>query len=85
MIKSIPCKPFFISAFKPQERTEVEIFSAFLISLRKLRHPQLLSDDIPVNELMELVAKSGSFDWLDSNEEDVYSITDGEAVAWNKK
>lgn len=74
-----------LDVMTPQELTEVEIFSAFLISRRKLRHPQLLSDDIPVNELMELVAKSGSFDWLDSNEEDVYSITDGEAVVWNKK
>ena len=74
-----------LDVMTPQERMEVEIFSAFLISRRKLQHTQLLSDDIPVNELLELVAKSGSFDWLDSNEEDVYSITDGEAVVWNKK
>ncbi|MFQ5662120.1 MAG: hypothetical protein ACE5F2_02615 [Candidatus Paceibacteria bacterium] len=65
-----------------QERTEVEIFSAFIISRRKLQKPKVLSDDISVRELMELVTESGSFDWLNAKEEDVYSIEDGEAVKW---
>ena len=68
-----------------QERTEVEIFSAFLISRRKLQNLQVLSDDIASNELIELASKSGSFDWLDASDEDIYSIKDGEAVTWSNK
>ena len=74
-----------LDVMTPQERTEVEIFSAFLISRRKLQNLQVLSDDISINELMELVSKSGSFDWLDSSEEDIYSIKDGETVVWPSK
>jgi hypothetical protein len=66
----------------PQERTEVEAFAAFVIVRRDLQQPQLLTDDISVQELTELVAASGSFDWLDAEEEDSYSIADGEAVRW---
>jgi hypothetical protein len=70
-----------LDVMTPQEHTSVEIFSAFLIYRRKLQNLQVLSDDISINEMMELVSKSGSFDWLDSNGEDIYSIKDGEAVA----
>jgi hypothetical protein len=66
----------------PQERTEVEAFAAFLIVRRQLEKPQLLTDDISVQELTELVAASGSFDWLNAEEEDIYSLEDGEAVQW---
>jgi hypothetical protein len=66
----------------PQERAEVEAFAAFVIVRRHLRHPELLTDDISVEELTELVATSGSFDWLDAEEEDIYSMEDGEAVQW---
>ena len=65
-----------------QEQTEVEAFAAFLIVRRQLQQPQLLIDDISVQELIELVAASGSFDWLNAEEEDIYSLTDGEAVQW---
>lgn len=68
----------------PQERAEVESFSAFIIARRNIQKQQVHTDDISVHELMELVAKSGSFDWLSTEEEDVYSIEDGEAVKWPK-
>ena len=66
----------------PQEQIEVEAFAAFLIVRRQLQQPQLLTDDISIQELTELVAASGSFDWLKAEEEDVYSLADGEAVQW---
>jgi hypothetical protein len=66
----------------PQGRAEVETFAAFVIARRKLRNLSVLTDDIPTQELMQLVMESGSFDWLDAKEEDVYSVEDGEAVKW---
>jgi hypothetical protein len=66
----------------PQEQAEVEALAAFVIVRRHLQQPQLLTDDISVQELTELVAASGSFDWLSVEEEDIYSIEDGEAVQW---
>ena len=66
----------------PQEQIAVEAFAAFLIVRRQLQQPQLLPDDISVQELTELVAASGSFDWLNAEEEDSYSLADGEAVQW---
>ncbi len=60
----------------------METFAAFMITRRKLRNLSFLTDDIPTQELMQLVTESGSFDWRDSKEEDVYSIEDGEAVKW---
>ena len=74
----------FFAAMTPQERAEVEAFAAFIIGRRQLQQPQLLTDDISVQELTELVATSGSFDWLSAEEEDLYSIEDGEAVQWPK-
>ena len=71
-----------LDAMTPQERAEVEAFAAFVIVRRQLQQPQLLTDDISVQELTELVAASGSFDWLSAEEEDMYSIEDGEAVQW---
>ena len=71
-----------LAAMTPQERAEVEAFATFVIVRRQLRQPQLLTDDISVQELTELVAASGSFDWLSAEEEDIYSIEDGEAVQW---
>jgi hypothetical protein len=66
----------------PQERAEVEAFAAFVIVRQHLQQPQLLTDDISVQKLTELVAASGSFDWLSAEEEDIYSLEDGEAVQW---
>jgi hypothetical protein len=48
----------------PQERAEGEAFAAFVIVRRHLQQPQLLTDDIAVQELTQLVATSGSLDWL---------------------
>jgi len=42
----------------------------------------VLTDDISIKELMEYVTRSGSFDWLNEEGEDIYSIEDGEAVKW---
>jgi hypothetical protein len=71
-----------LEVMTPQERAEVEAFAAFVIVRRHIQHPQLLTDDISVQELTELVAAAGSFDRLSAEEEDIYSIEDGEAVQW---
>ena len=42
----------------------------------------MLSDDVSTAELTELVSDAGGFDWLDSPDEDVYSIEEGNAVQW---
>ena len=39
-------------------------------------------DDIPTNEITKLISVSGGFDWLNSPEEDVYSINDGVPAEW---
>ena len=36
-------------------------------------------------DLTALVAASGSFDWLDADEEDIYSVDDGESVQWPRR
>ena len=69
----------------PQEQQEVESFVFFILARRKLRRRQFLTDDISTNELMQLVENSGSFDWLDSEFEDGYTIRDGDEVQWPKK
>jgi hypothetical protein len=69
----------------PKERAEVETFAAFVIARRKLQNILVLTDDIPTQELMQLVTESGSFDWLEATEKDVYSIEDGKAVKWLSK
>lgn len=65
-----------------QEQEEVETFAAFAIARRKFRKPHVITDDISTQELMQLVEDTGSFDWLDAKEEDVYSMEGGEAVQW---
>lgn len=63
-----------LDTMTPQERAEMEAFAAFIIVHRHLQPPQLLTDDISAQELTELVAASGSFDWLNTEEEDIYSV-----------
>ncbi len=70
-----------LETMTPQERAEVETVAAFVIARRKLRNLSVLTDDIPTQELMQLVMESGSFDWLDAKEEDVYSIEDLERIS----
>lgn len=66
----------------PQERAEVEAFAAFVMVRRHIQKPQLLTDDISIQELTELVAAAGSFDWLNAEEEEIYAVEDGESVQW---
>jgi hypothetical protein len=66
----------------PRERAEVEAFAAFIIARRNLKEPQVLTQEMPIEELMELVTRSGSFDWLEAEDEDIYSIQYGEAAQW---
>lgn len=68
----------------PQERAEVEAFAAFVIARRSLQQTQFLTDDVSIQELMQLILQSGGFDWLNDKDEDVYSIADGEEVIWEK-
>jgi hypothetical protein len=44
-----------------QEQAEVEAFAAFLLVCQHLQQPQLLTDDISIQELTKLVVVSGSF------------------------
>jgi len=74
-----------IDQMTPGEQAEVETFALFLLARRKLRRHKLQADDISTQELMKLVDAAGSFDWLAAEEEDVYSITDGESVEWPVK
>ena len=67
------------------EQAQVEAFAAFIVVRRQLQRARLVSDDIPAGELTALVAASGSFDWLDADEEDVYSVDDGESVQWPRR
>lgn len=69
----------------PQEKNEVETFAVFLLARRKLRKKNFLTDDISTEELTQLIDKSGSFDWLNSEDKDVYTVDDGEAVEWLEK
>jgi hypothetical protein len=66
----------------PGEQAEVETFTLFVLARRSLRKLHVLTEDISPEELAQLVAASGSFDWLEAPEEDVYSIEDGKAVRW---
>ena len=65
-----------------QERKEVETFAAFIISRRNSDKDYLVTNDVPINELIEVVSDSGSFNWLNNDEEDIYSLNDGENVQW---
>ena len=65
-----------------QEKAEVEDFAAFVIVRRRLRRLRVRTDDISTQELMQLVSDSGSFAWLGSEREDVYTAKDGEPVQW---
>ena len=67
----------------PEEELEVETFTAAVLARRYDQNLAMQTDDISSEELIQLVTDSGSFDWLDAPEEDVYSPTDGKAVQWN--
>lgn len=66
----------------PGEQAEIATFAMFILARRKLRKLEIATDDIPTEELMQLVENAGSFDWLDAAEEDVYSTEDGAEVRW---
>lgn len=69
----------------PQEKKEIETFAIFLLTRRKLKKKNILRDDISIEELTQLIEESGSFDWMNSEDEDVYSVSDGEPVEWPEK
>jgi len=69
----------------PGEQAELEAFAVFVLARRKLRKQRLLKDDISITDLMQIIEQAGSFDWLASDEENVYSIEEGDAVEWPKK
>lgn len=68
----------------PQEQAEIESFTVFLIARRKIKQ-KLLTDEISIEELMQLIEDGGSFDWLKSDAQNVYSVKDGEPVKWGKE
>lgn len=63
-----------------EKRKEVTFFATFVIARRNLQKLRVLTDDISIQELMKLAAESGSFDWLDLPDEDIYSLEDGVEV-----
>ncbi len=65
-----------------KEREEVAVFAAFLIVRRNPNSLYIAHDDISTQEMRKLAADSGSFNWLAREEEDVYSLDDGDAVQW---
>lgn len=67
------------------EQAEVETFAMFILARRKLHKLEIATEDISAEELMQLVADSGSFDWLDAPEEDVYSVEDGQTIQWSAR
>ncbi len=73
--------PQLLKELTPQGQAQVETLAAFILARRKLRQPQLLTNDLSGQERTELVASAGSFEWLEE-EEDIYSPDDGEAVQW---
>ncbi len=66
----------------PAEQSEVASFAVFVIARRKLQKTQILTNDIPADDLLKLAESSGSFDWLASEKEDVYTLNDGEEAGW---
>ena len=71
-----------LNSLTPAEQAEVETFAAFLLARRKLKNVQVSTDDVSTEKLLQLVADSGGFAWLDAPEEDVYSAADGDALQW---
>ena len=57
--------PQLLKELTPQEQAQVETFATFILARRKLQQPQLLTNDPSVQELTELVALAGSFEWLE--------------------
>ena len=70
-----------LESLTPEEQLELENFVAFLVA-RRGKKLELLSDDVSADELAQLVSDAGVFDWLESSEEDVYSLEDGRTVQW---
>jgi len=66
----------------PVEQSEVETFAAYLLSRRSSRKLYVLTDEASSRELLQIADRSGSFEWLDAEEEDMYSFQDGDEVEW---
>ena len=66
----------------PEEQQEVEDFINFLIVKRKIIKQKITTNDIPSEELTKLIEKSGGFDWLTDDSENIYSLNDGVPVQW---
>ncbi len=66
----------------PEELDEIETFINYLIVRRRLKKHDILNDDVSIDELTKLIEDSGSFNWLNKDPEDIYSINDGVPVQW---
>jgi hypothetical protein len=66
----------------PEEQAEVETFAGYLLARRTARKLYLLTDEASSQELLKIADRSGSFEWLDAEDEDVYSVHDGDEVEW---
>ena len=66
-----------------EELNEIEDFISFLIVKRNLKKKdKILDNDIDINEMVQLISKSGGFDWLKKSEENIYSESDGVPAQW---
>jgi hypothetical protein len=44
-----------------------------------------MTDEVSSQELLMIADRAGSFEWLDSEAEDVYSLQDGDEAEWPSK
>ncbi len=66
----------------PAEQGEIETFAAYLLSRRSSRKLYVFTDEASSRELLQIADRSGSFEWLNAEAEDVYSLQDGDEVEW---
>ncbi|NJK60652.1 MAG: hypothetical protein HC918_10975 [Oscillatoriales cyanobacterium SM2_1_8] len=69
-----------LATLTPQEQATVEAVAKLLWARRQ--PSPVPPNDLSAWEWTKLVATSGSFDWLEAEAEDVYTVTDGQPVQW---
>ena len=77
-----PASQQLLEDMTSQERAEVEALRPLSLSGGHREQPQLVTDDISVQELTERGRLRHVLSWLNAEEEDIYSLEDGEAVQW---
>lgn len=84
MITLSPALTKLLPALSATEQSELEKFATYLLLRRKISTEQILTHDVPSSEFAQWAMHGGGFDWL-AAEPELYSESDGEAVAWPDK